>query len=133
MKLPPVQVYVPVETVENAEVIELGGSHVEGIIFPSVMAPSGQRYDSFREEYKMKYGKDVPAYAAESYDAAMITMKAIAQSDGTKEDIQKQMYVVGNEYQGVSGVVTFDENGDIHAPMALKTIKDGKFVSIEVP
>ncbi|MDD9953172.1 MAG: ABC transporter substrate-binding protein [Candidatus Woesearchaeota archaeon] len=119
--------YVPIETIENDLVLEVGGKSVEGLLYPYFKEPEGAAYESFRARYKAKYGVDVPAYAAEAYDAAMITLKALAQSS-SGEDAREQMFVIGNNYPGVSGTITFDETGDVHKPLVMKTIKNGAFV-----
>jgi branched-chain amino acid transport system substrate-binding protein len=124
-------IYAGLETVENKEVVELGGKDADGILYPYFAEPAGAEYEQFKARYKQKFSEDPPTYAAESYDAAMITLKAIAQSDGTQDGIMKQMYAVGNNYQGVSGTITFDENGDVQKPIVMKTIKNGEFVKVQ--
>lgn len=124
----PIPVYVWIETVEDPKVIELGGKDVEDIIFPAFASPSGPAYERFATAYKAKYNESVPAYAAEAYDAAMIALKAVAASDGSKEDILEKTEEIGTDYQGVSGTITFDENGDVEKPIVAKTIRDGEFV-----
>ena len=77
-------------------------------------APKITGTDDFVNAFETKYGYKPGIFVAESYDAAMIIGEAVikAQSvDGpTVRDAIKE---VGNNYQGVSGVKTFDDNGDI--------------------
>lgn len=122
-----ISVYGVLDTIENPEVVMMGGESVEGILYPSFSEPSGPEYEMFKKRYMDEYGELPPARAAESYDAAMITLKALARSDGTAEDARKQMFAVGKEYPGVSGTITFDENGDVDVDLEMKTIRDGAF------
>lgn len=122
-------VYTTSETIENEEVIALGGKSVEGILFPAFAAPDGPAVDSFRERYRARFGEEVPAYAAEAYDGTMITLKALARS-GTRQEALEQINAVGSGYEGASGTITFDEHGDVRKPLVMKTIKDGAFVEL---
>lgn len=112
-------------------VIDIAGSSAEGIIFPFATTPTNTEYTNFINEYKAKYGKEPSAYAAEGYDAAMILIKAIAASNGTADSIKDQLFKIGNNYAGASGVITFDKNGDVQKPTVIKTIKDGKAVEVK--
>lgn len=124
-----IPVYTTSETIENEEVIELGGKSVEGILFPAFAQAKGPVVDSFRERYKARFGEEVPAYAAEAYDGTIITLKALA-SSGTGAEAKVRMHEIGTEYSGASGSITFDANGDVHKPLVMKTIKDGDFVLV---
>ena len=127
-----IQLIHPAEVVEDPNVVKIAGNAVEGLIY--VMPgnpPETPQYIRFREEYKKKYVEDVPSYAAEAYDAVMLGVKAVLASNGTKEDVRNQLFEVSKYYQGVSGNVTFDKNGDVVKPVIFKTIKNGKFVPYE--
>ena len=110
------------------DVIDIAGEAAEGLIFPFATTPDNKESKDFIANYKAKYGKEPPAYAAEAYDAAMLLIKAIAKSDGTPESIKDELQKIGQNYYGVSGVITFDKNGDVQKPMIIKTIKNGQFV-----
>ena len=43
------------------------------------------------------------------------------------EEIRKGLMMI-EDYHGASGVMQFDENGDVHKPMEMKTVKNGEFV-----
>ncbi len=125
-----VQFIVPLETAEDPQVIEIGKDAVEGLIY--IMPgnpPETAKYKEFMEKYSAKYGeKELLPYLTESYDAVMLGVRAILASNGTKEDIKNKLYEVSKKYEGVSGNVTFDENGDVTKPVFLKTIKNGQFI-----
>ncbi len=53
----------------------------------------------------------------------------IKNSNGTTTDIRQFLLKVKN-YQGASGVISFDENGDVKKPIIIKKIEGGKFVKV---
>jgi branched-chain amino acid transport system substrate-binding protein len=63
--------------------------------------------------YNETYGAAPTIFVPETYDATMIMGKAvIAAGSTTGEDIRDQLRGIANGYEGVSGTITFDENGD---------------------
>jgi len=98
--------------------------------------PGADTDDEFKARLSEAYGEELTvfAYAAESYDASiLVALAAIAAGDDSGEAIASQMQAVSTEgtkctsfaeckelleagedidYDGVSGPVEFDENGD---------------------
>ena len=119
-------------TVEGKELIDVGGIATEGLFFPFSETPANKENQDFINTYKNRFGKEPPTYGCyESYDAAMLLFKALMKGNKTAEDIRDNLYKVGQNYYGASGVITFDENGDVKKPMLIKTIKNGQFVPYE--
>ncbi|MFA6422575.1 MAG: ABC transporter substrate-binding protein [Candidatus Buchananbacteria bacterium] len=114
------------------DLLEVGGIATENLIYPFADTPSSTQYVKFQEEYKNKFNADPPTYGApESYDAAVLLIKAIEQSDRSGEGIKKELYSLGQNYHGASGIINFMENGDVSKPMSIKTVKNGQFVNAE--
>ncbi len=127
-----VQIMHPGETPENQEVLDVAGETADGLIY--IMPgnpPETSAYKALAQRYQEKYGEPHTAYFTEVYDAVMLGVKAVLASDGTKEDIKDKLYEVSKTYQGVSGNVAFDENGDVSKPILVKQIKNGEFVLYE--
>ena len=114
------------------DVIDIAGEAAEGLIFPFATTPTNKEYTDFVNLYNNKFGKQPPAYASESYDATMLLIKAVVESDGTSESIKDELQKIGQNYYGASGIITFDKNGDVQKPMIIKTIKNGQFVPYEI-
>ncbi len=111
------------------ELITLAGSAAEGFIFPTSEASTNKEHSDFINAYKAKFGEDPQGYgSAEGYDAAMLLVKAIQNSDGTGESIKDNFYNLGQNYMGASGTITFDNNGDVKKPMLMNIVKNGQFV-----
>jgi branched-chain amino acid transport system substrate-binding protein len=128
-----IQLISPFETVEDSQVIKVAGNAVEGLIY--IMPgnpPETEKYKALQKAYQEKYKEEeMPSYVAEAYDAVMLGVKAVLASNGTKEDIKNKLFEVSKTYEGVSGNVTFDENGDVTKPVMFKTIKNSQFVPYE--
>ena len=116
---------------EDPDVIETGGIAAEGVLYAFHTTPQNKKYTDFIADYKEKFGEEPPAYCAKAYDAAILAIKAVEESNRTKEDAKNKLYQVGQNYIGASGEITFDENGDVSKPFIIKTIKNGQFVPYE--
>ena len=82
------------------------------------------------EEFKKKMeavgATEVAVCTAQSYDAIMILADAMRRVGTDPEKIKNELYKV-KDYQGVSGVITLDTNGDLaSASYVTKVMKDGK-------
>jgi ABC-type branched-subunit amino acid transport system substrate-binding protein len=74
---------------------------------------AGEQYDSFAAGFKDRTGKDPGVYCDTTYDAVKMLAAAIEKAgtyDGSA--IKDALLELGNGYQGASGTVTFDKNGD---------------------
>jgi len=75
----------------------------------------------------------VAAVSALGYDAYMVIYEALKNFDGeelTSAALRDAIAAVS--YDGVTGSITFDENGDANKDLAyIKTVKDGKFVFVK--
>ncbi len=75
--------------------------------------PSGATYDKFAAAYKAASGKDPSVYCDTTYDAIVMIVKAIEKAgvyDG--EAVRDALLKMGQNYDGASGIITFDDNGD---------------------
>ena len=76
---------------------------------------------------KKKYGENPGILCDVGYDAANLAILAYRKGAKNGDDIRNTFHAL-NDYRGASGEISFDENGDVHKAMLLKTIKNGKFV-----
>ena len=115
---------------KEPEILKLAGDEAEGAIF------TGPFYDPQSEEkivrdfvtkYKAKYNEEPGIWAAHSYDAMKIIGLAIKSGGTTATEIQKSMSKIKN-YIGVTGEMSFDENGDVIKTIKIYTVKNKQFV-----
>lgn len=96
---------------ETPELIQAGGTAVEGVLYTKYGEYHGPEYQQFAREYKAKYKVyDVEAYAAYCYDAFMIAVEAIKRIPKSKEvngpNIRDELLSISN-YRGVTGLSDF--------------------------
>jgi branched-chain amino acid transport system substrate-binding protein len=88
--------------------------------------------DDFRARYKKQYGQEVQLYAPYVYDSVMTLAQAM--QDANSADPKKYLpFLQKVKYQGVTGLITFDQFGDINdGALTLFTYKGGKKTRMEV-
>jgi ABC-type branched-subunit amino acid transport system substrate-binding protein len=93
--------------------------------------PANEKWVAFNAEYKRQYGAPPDRMIAPlGYDAANIVLQAIALSGGSDPiKISQEIGRIQN-YQGLSGPVTFDRGEGVNTETAILKIKDKKFVRI---
>ena len=114
------------------ELPKLGGAAVEGMLVSTFFdySKSDPAVQKFVEAYKAKYkGANPDWFVANSYDVVMLAAKAAelaGKNDRTA--INDALSKVGT-YEGVSGPITFDENGDVIKPLSIVVVKGGQLVT----
>lgn len=128
------------DTWENATIIENAGEKAEGIVlstfFDEGLADSSPITKEFVEgytEYLAGREASIPAVAALGYDAYMVALDAIERAGSTEGAAIRDALVATKDFEGVTGTINFDENGDAMKNMAvIKTVTDGKFQFLQV-
>jgi len=116
---------------QDPKLIENAREAADGLMFPYPKDPNGKEAEAFKASFKKKYGKDPGITSDVGYDAVKMIVKAIELSGGNSgEDIRKGLNML-KDYPGASGVMTFDENGDVHKPIGIKVVKNGQFVWVQ--
>ena len=123
------------DTWENSTIIENAGDSAEGVVLSTFFdeaAPANDEAAAFIEGFKtyLKENKQeeiIPAVSALGYDSYLVAIKAIENAGSTDttaiRDALKDVSI-----DGVTGSISFDENGDANKDMAfIKTIEGGKF------
>jgi branched-chain amino acid transport system substrate-binding protein len=81
--------------------------------------------DDFKARYKAKFGADVEIYAPYTYDAVMVMADAMKKA-GSADPAKYLPFLAKEDYNGVTGHITFDEFGDIkNGALTLYTYKGG--------
>ena len=114
----------------GAELFDIAGEHAEGLLIanPKFDFESEEPYISkFREAYISKFDEEPSIYGGRAYDALKILAKALENCGQDTVCIKDYLFTVKN-YEGVSGLISFDENGDVIRPFELKVIKNKKII-----
>ena len=123
------------DTWENSTIIENAGNDAEGIVLSTFFdeaEPANAEAESFIKGFKEYLKKNdqsdiIPAVSALGYDAYLAAYNAIEKAPTTDGEAIKEA-LKGVSYDGVTGAVSFNAEGDANKDMAfIKTVKDGQF------
>lgn len=121
--------------VEDPKFLELAGEAAEGFIYPLATGFDASSEEptakAFVTAYRQRFGSDPAWVEAHCYDAFMLLCRAMkgVSGDLTGASLKKAIDSLG-EYPGVTGVIKFDENGDVAKPIRFKQVRGRKFQSL---
>lgn len=143
------QIIAP-DTWENESIVAAAGAAAEGVAFSTFFDENDEEnpvakefvegfkayLNSSSENLTGNGGTDgVAAVSALGYDAYMCMYNALASLDGTEGELTSANVrdaLAAINYDGVTGNITFNENGDANKSVAyIKEVKDGKFVFVK--
>lgn len=122
------------DTYEAPEFIEIGGKAVEGVAFSThytAEAPVTKVSQEFLDAYKKKFGKDPTAFAALGFDAYLVAIDAIERAGVYEAKAIRDELAKTANFEGATGIITLDQNGDANKSAVIKQVKDGEFVYVE--
>ena len=120
------------DAIETPETISLGGQVAENLTYISPafdVKSDNPVVKKFVEAFQSKFNSLPEVYGANNYDTLNLIALAIRSVGVNGEAIKNYLYTVKN-YNGVSGNLSFDENGDVIKPTIVKSIQNGQFVKI---
>ncbi|NLX88900.1 MAG: ABC transporter substrate-binding protein [Syntrophomonadaceae bacterium] len=84
---------------------------------------------TFLDEFKKAYpDKEVNAFAALGFDAYMLALDAITRADSAEPQKIRDALAQTENFEGATGIITLDANGDATKTAIIKKVADGKFV-----
>ncbi len=117
------------EGLKDNSVLVAAGSAAEGMLLTFIAPPKTLIGKQFTQRFKERYNTDPPIFAAEAYDAMLALNEAVINSDGSRQGIMKSMKDVS--FEGASGTIDFDENGDVVKPYNVLKVENNQFVEFE--
>ncbi len=114
---------------EDPDIIKIAGKASEGVFFtqlPYDPSSTEEVVQNYLGNFKEKFNKEPDIISAYGYDGIKVLASAMGKSDLSTENIKMHLYEIKN-FNGVTGLITIDKNGDVIQPMGIKIIKDGKF------
>ncbi len=119
---------VPILTFHNIEdpsAKTTGGDSLEGVIYTSsVRSEIGKK---FFTDFEQEYGSEPNIFSDSAYDAVNLIIEAI-EAKGLEIDKIREYLENIKDYQGATGIISFDENRDVKQDYIIKTVKNGQFV-----
>jgi branched-chain amino acid transport system substrate-binding protein len=116
---------------ENGALLEQYPKEVEGIIYPFMYDESDSVISKNFANRVREMDKTADFYIASGYDILNIVSEVISETKSTDGDILKNSLLKIKNYEGASGNIGFDQNGDVSRNVFIKTVKDGQFVRME--
>ena len=123
------------DTWENSTIIENAGEYANGIVLSTFFDdadPATEEAKTFVTGFKTylkdnKQSEIIPAVSALGYDAYLAALNAIKLANST-DSTKIRDALVNVQFDGVTGSISFDENGDAKKDMAfIKTVENGEF------
>lgn len=118
---------------DSPSLIEIGGEALEGSYFSnhySVEDPSPS-IQKFVTDYRAKHGETPDALAGLGYDAAMLLFDAIRRANSTEPRAIRDALAATQNFAGMTGTITLDENRNAIKPAVVLQIEDGKLNYVE--
>lgn len=119
--------------IEDNDLLSNLGSFLSGTLYtyrsynPTDIGKSTQY---FVTAYQNKYKKVPDFYAASVYDATKLALQTTLECTAKNLDYKDYLYGV-KDYNGVTGQITFDKNGDVQQGFSIKKIQNNKFTFLE--
>jgi branched-chain amino acid transport system substrate-binding protein len=126
----------PIVTSDGAqapELIQLGGSAVEGVYFTAhfhrdmIKAGRGKK---FLTMYEKETGRDLDAFAAMAADAYFIIVDAIRRAGSAQPSKIRDALAATKDFEGVTGKITLTPDGNAIKAMVVNKVRNGKFVYV---
>jgi branched-chain amino acid transport system substrate-binding protein len=125
------QIFAP-DSFEDNYILKIAKNATDKVIYIYPTIPPSNKYYSIKEKFFDRYNKEMNYYNAVGYDAAALYLYIINKLyakgiviDGSS--IKSELYNI-RDFEGVSGIINFDENGDvIERPMEIRIVENGFF------
>ncbi|WP_320936991.1 ABC transporter substrate-binding protein [Enterocloster lavalensis] len=114
------------------QLIQLGGADVEGLIAesPFIIEESDPKAMEFAEEFEKRAGFKPNIQAASAYDTALLVADAIGRAEEVSRSAVRDALAATDNFMGITGPITFTEDGDVHRKYRVMAIQDGKWVEL---
>ena len=122
-------VFIGGEGTKDNTLIEVAGQGAEELIGLVPSVPETGTRSAFLAAFKEKYNDEPGLTADSAYDIPYLLKIAMEECEDIYDvDCLKNELLQINKYEGASGIITFDENGDLaEKTYAVVTVKNGKF------
>lgn len=115
----------------TADVLEHGGSAMEGALFPLKVNPEDPSppAERFRNAFRGRFGHPPDFAAIQAYEAVQALALALTR-DATREGVRREILRVGTVH-GVTGDFQIDRFGDAQRKNHMSSVRDGRFLPLE--
>ncbi|MDO5406419.1 MAG: ABC transporter substrate-binding protein [Eubacteriales bacterium] len=116
----------------SPELTNLGGSAVDGVMIDTAFdaANPDEKVQEFDKKYTELFGAGYDQNAPQSYDAVYVIKDAVERCIKDGKDYRNgevlNSYIKSTQWDGVTGVTTFDENGRMNKELLIIQIENGE-------
>ncbi len=119
----------------TGQIVEDNPTLVEGVFFPQpafdVKSESKLTVD-FVTTYRQRYQDDPDIYAAHAFDAMRVVVFVAGEAKSfSPVEIRKVLAFGVKEFPGVTGIIQFNDYGDVHHNPIIFIVKDGEVLNWE--
>lgn len=118
-----------VYSIEGDDFLRAAGPAAEGMIYaaPKFRLDAAEtQVASFVQRYRQRYHENPNYMAAQAYDGMLALAKAIYACEKISATCAKhRLYEL--DFEGASGRINFDRNGDVHKEIEMKVVRQGRF------
>ncbi len=112
-------------------VIEEAGENAEGVLLTQIaVVENDPNLIAFEEAYRAKYNEEPSTWAAHGYDALKVLVAAMEEGGTRPSDVWKGMRGIKG-YKGATGVIQFNEKGDVGKFPRTYVVDGGELVDYE--
>ena len=115
---------------QSPKLVEMAKDYIQGALFCSGFVKDSEEpgVRVFVEEYRENFDADPDILAANGYDTVRLLKKVLSKKEiRTRKDLAKAL--LGSQgFEGVSGIITFDSNGEAEKKPILLTISGNKML-----
>lgn len=121
----------------SPELTNLGGDAVNGVMISTAFdaANPDEKVQEFDKKYNELYGGGYDQNAPQSYDAVYIIKDAVERCIADGKDYTDgetlNSYIASTQWQGATGLTTFDENGRMDKDLLVIAIENGEHVIVK--
>lgn len=115
----------------SQEFLELAGADAEGVVLGTSFfyESSDEAVKAFSEKFNEVYGSNPSTFCGQVYDATYAILYAI-EKGGSADRAAILENLPSTDFQGVTGKITFDEEGNCPKQQVLLKVEGGKYVEI---
>src|SRR5262249_33054935 len=118
----------------NDDLVRLAGPAAENVVIPMPhFEPDGDDGPAraFTEAYRARFGETPDGFAAHAYDAVKLLATAADRARSWDSDDLRRALLSIQSYEGATGRMAFDANGDLIQYPRLYVVRGGQLVAYD--
>ncbi len=117
-------------SLQDAVYIQNVGENCEGQILLSYYGAAGntEKFEAWKAAYEARFGEPVDSHAFNCTDLIWVMFEAMKISGNDREAFVEAMHTI-KDFQGLTTMISIEENGDMTKPFSAFVVKDGQFVA----